>query len=211
MKRFNKVQGLVAAAVGVALLAGGLATASNMGFKFVPNIAANQFFDLSLPWNNNYAKASNLLSDLPGANRVSRYNGSGSITDWFAGASSASNFSIIKGDAYIVRAGGSGVNTAVVVGSHDPAFTFAFTANQFRNASAPYHQTLTKASQVLNDMKTQMGANSVNRVSRYNGNGSITDWFSGASPASNFNLTLGMGVIVRGGSAGGSGYVWPHY
>lgn len=210
MKRFNKVQGLVAAAVGVALLAGGLATASNMGFKFVPNIAANQFFNLSLPWNNNYTNAASLLSDLPGSNRVTRYNGNGTVTDWFAGGNPLNNFPIVKGDAYIVRAGGSGVNTAVVVGSHDPAFTFSFTAGQFRNTAAPYHQTLTKASQLLADLQTQMGATSVNRVTRYNSNGTVTDWFAGGNPLNNFNLTLGMGVIVRGQN-GGSGYVWPHY
>jgi hypothetical protein len=211
MKKFTKAQGLVAVAVGALLLAGGLATASNMGFKFVPSVGANQFFDLSLPWNNNYTNAASLLTDITGATRVSRYNPTGTVTDWFSGAAPANNFTIVKGDAYIVRAGGSGISSAVVVGSHDPAFTFSFTANQFRSASAPYHQTLTKASQLLSDMQTQMGANSVSRVSRYNATGTLTDWFSGAAPANNFNLTLGMGVIVRGGSAGGSGYVWPHY
>jgi hypothetical protein len=117
MKRFSKAQALLATAVGVVLLAGGLATASNMGFKFVPNIGSSQFFNLGLPWNNNYTNAQSLLADFGG------------------------------------------------------------------NAES---------------------------VTRYNTNGSLTAWFSGASAANNFNLTLGMGVIAKGGS-GGTGYAWPHY
>jgi hypothetical protein len=211
MTKYRMVRGVLAGLVGVALLAGGLATASNMGFKFVPSVAANQYFNLALPWNNNYTKASQLLNDLPNIVRVSKYTSTGLLKDWFAGAPLANNFAVASGEAYIVKAGTSASNTAVVVGSHNPNFTFTFPANQYFNAAAPYHQTFTKASQLLNDISTHLGATAVARVSKYTSTGLLQDWFSGAPLSNNFNLDLGMGVIIKGGSTGGSGYVWPHY
>jgi hypothetical protein len=211
MKRFSKAQALLATAVGVVLLAGGLATASNMGFKFVPNIGSSQFFNLGLPWNNNYTNAQSLLADFGGnAESVTRYNSNGSLTAWFSGASATNNYPIVKGSAYIIKATAAGSTNAVIVGSHDPSFTFSFSAGLFNNVAPPYHQTLTTANALLNDMNTQMGAGAIESVTRYNTNGSLTAWFSGASASNNFNLALGMGVIAKGGS-GGTGYAWPHY
>jgi len=213
MTKYRMVRGVLAGLVGVALLAGGLATASNMGFKFVPSVGASQFFNLALPWNNNYTKASQLLNDLPNADRVSKYTSSGALLDWFHGApANPNNYTVAAGEAYIVHAGASPLNTAVIVGSHNPNFTFTFPANAFFNAAAPYHQTFTKASQLLNDIGTHLGGNAVDRVSKYTTVGTTLDWFHGApATPNNFNLDLGMGVIIHGGSTGGSGYVWPHY
>jgi len=211
MTKSRIVRGVLASLVGVALLAGGLATASNMGFKFVPSIGANQYFNLALPWNNNYTKASQLLNDLPNVVRVSKYTAAGGVLDWFHGAPLSNNFALAAGEAYIAKAGASASNTAVIVGSHNPNFTFTFPANQYFNAAAPYHQTFTKASQLLNDIGTHLGANAVARVSKYTATGGLLDWFHGAPMSNNFNLDLGMGVIIKGGSTGGSGYVWPHY
>jgi hypothetical protein len=117
----------------------------------------------------------------------------------------------VKGEAYVVFAKASGpVSAAVVVGSHDPNFTFSFTANQAFNAAAPYHQTFTKANALFNDMNTKLGAGSINRISKFQGNSTLQNWFSGAAPANNFNLDLGMGVVVFPAQTK-SGYVWPHY
>ncbi len=210
MKRNSKLWGLVAGAAIVALLVGGTAIASNMGFKFVPNVGANSFFNLSLPWNNNYTAAKDLFNDLPGSQAVNKVNSNGTQSSWFSGAPSAQNYPIIKGEGYIVEAGASGVTTAVIVGSHDPNFTLSFTAGQFFNAAAPYHQTFTRANELFNDFGTQLGATSVAAISKVNANGTRSAWFDGAPAAQNFNLDLGMAVIVEA-QDGGSGYVWPHY
>lgn len=210
MKRNSKLWGLVAGAAIVAMLVGGTAIASNMGFKFVPNVGANSFFNLALPWNNNYTAAKDLFNDLPGAQTVNKVNSNGTQLSWFAGAPSAQNYAITKGEGYIVEAGATGVSTAVIVGSHDPNFTLSFTAGTFFNAAAPYHQTFTRANELYNDFGTQLGATSVAAISKVNANGTRLAWFDGAPAAQNFNLDLGMAVIVEA-QDGGSGYVWPHY
>jgi hypothetical protein len=213
MNRYLK--GILAGLAGVALLVGGFATASNMGFKFVPNVAANQAFNLSVPWNNNFTKANQLFNDLDGQDadllRLSKFNANSTFLNWFAGAAPANNFNVVKGEAYILFAAATGpISSAVVVGSHDPNFTFSFTANQAFNAAAPYHQTFTRANQLFNDMNTRLGAGSIQRISKYNPNATFLNWFSGAAPANNFNLDLGMGVIIFPAQTK-SGYVWPHY
>jgi len=210
MRKQRQLWGLVAVAVGFALLIGGVATASNMGFKFVPSIGANQAFNLSLPWNNNYTNAKSLLTDLPGVSRVARFNANSSLTNWTPTSDPSQNFSIVKGSSYVAFAGGSGSNTAVIVGSHDPNYTFSFTAGQAYNAAAPYHQTLTNAKGLLNDLNTKLGAGSVGRVSKFTAGSTLQNWTSTSDPSQNFNLDLGMGVIIFP-SQTKSGYVWPHY
>ena len=212
MNRYLK--GILAGLAGVALLVGGFATASNMGFKFVPNIAANQAFNLSMPWNNNFTKANQLFNDLvgqdPDVQRLSKFNSNATLSSWLTGSLPSANFNVVKGESYIVRAGAGPVSAAVVVGSHDPSFTFSFTANQSFNAAAPYHQTFTKVNQLFNDLNTRLGAGSISRVSKFNSNSTLSSWLSGSLPASNFNLDLGMGVVILPAQTK-SGYVWPHY
>ncbi len=105
----SAMRGMIAGAVGVALLLGGFATASNMGFKFVPNVAANSNFNLSMPWNNNFAKANGLFNDLrsQGASvtSLSKLNGNATFLSWFQGADPANNFNVAKGEAYLVKTG----------------------------------------------------------------------------------------------------------
>ena len=88
--------------------------------------------------------------------------------------------------------------------------TFSFTANQAFNAAAPYHQTFTKANQLYNDLNTKLGAGSISRIAKFNGNTTLSSWTAGTAPSGNFNLDLGMGVIVYPAQTK-SGYVWPHY
>jgi hypothetical protein len=213
MNRYLK--GLLVGLAGVALLVGGFATASNMGFKFVPNVAANQAFNLSMPWNNNFTKANGLFNDLDGqdgdVNRLSKFQANSTLASWFSGASPSANFNVVKGESYIVFAAPSGpVSAAVVVGSHDPNYTFSFTANQAFNAAAPYHQTFTKANQLFNDLNTKLGAGSISRLSKFGATSTLASWFAGSQPSANFNLDLGMGVIIFPAQTK-SGYVWPHY
>lgn len=199
--------GILAGLAGVALLVGGVATASNMGFKFVPNVGGSQAFNLSLPWNNNYTDAQSLLTDT-GAVSVQRLTGSSSglnLTSWTG--SIGVNFPITKGEGYVINAGGGGL-TPTVVGSHDPNFTLNFTGGQVLNTSAPYHQTLTTANGLLSDMNTNGSpANSVSRLQRFTSTSSIVTWTG--SIGVNFNLTLGEAVIVDANTS--FSYDWPHY
>lgn len=206
--------GLIAGVAGLLILVGGFSVASNMGFKFVPNIPADSFFNLSMPWNQNFTNANGLYNDLRtqggDIERVSKFTSIGTFVDWTTGSSPANNFAINPGEAYILKTGPAGCNTAVVVGSHNPNFTFTFTGGEFFNAAAPYHQTLTNAAGLFNDMNTQLGAGKVSRVSKFTSIGTFVDWTTGSSPANNFALDLGMGVIVYADQTA-SGYVWPHY
>lgn len=211
MRNLRHLRGWLAGLAGVALLLGGFAVASNMGFKFVPNVGANQYFDLSLPWNNNYTNAKSLFDDLDlggDITRVIKVNDTFTFTSWYYAAPLANNFAIQKGQAYVVEGGGAGITSAVVVGSHDPNFTFTFAAGKYSNAAAPYHQTLTNAKGLYDDMTAQ--GVGVTRLVKVNPGFTFTSWYYAAPLANNFNLTLGMGVIVES-STGGSGYVWPHY
>ena len=209
MKKHRTVWGLVAAALGVTLLLVGVATASNMGFKFVPQIpgtAGANAYNLSLPWNNNYTDANSLLTDMPGVARVSKFSAAGTLVNWL-GALGGTDFPVAKGEAYIVYGSGSG-QTPVIVGSHDPSFTFTFTAGQSFNASAPYHQTLTSADGLYQSLSTSC-PNAIARVSKFSSAGTLVNWL-GPLGGTNFGLDLGMGVIISA-KANCSGYVWPHY
>lgn len=209
MKKHRTVWGLVAAALGVTLLLVGVATASNMGFKFVPQIpgtAGANAYNLSLPWNNNYTDANSLLTDMSGTIRVARFTPTGGLVNWL-GAGGGTNFTVTKGEAYIVY-GGSGGSQPVIVGSHDPSYTYTFTAGQSLNASAPYHQTLTSADGLFQSL-TASCPNAISRVSKFSATGGLVNWL-GSGGGTNFSLDLGMGVIISA-KANCSGYVWPHY
>jgi hypothetical protein len=202
--------------VGLTLLVGGLATASNMGFKFVPSVAAGKAFNLALPWFNNYTKASGpsgLYTDLHNQDadvqRVSKFTATGAFVDWQAGSPPANNYNVVKGEAYMIFAGAGPIDTAVVVGSHDPNFTFTFTAGQFLNVSAPYHQTFTRANILYADMRSKT-SNAIDRISKFTDGAAFVDWQAGSPPANNFTLDLGMGVITHA-AATNTGYVWSHY
>lgn len=201
---------LVVVVGGFALLAGGLGGASNMGFKFTPDIPPNRALDLSLPWWNSYHRAADLLTGLPGVVRVARFNRNATLTNWTATSSPAENFSISKGMAVIAYAGASGSHTAVVYGSHDPEFQFSFIANEAQNVAPPYHQQLRTAKELLTSLNLQLGAGAIGRIAKFEPNSTLTSWCDTCPPSANFNLDLGLGVVVFP-SRTVSGYVWPHY
>lgn len=164
-------------------------------------------FNLSLPWNNNYTDARSLFTDLgTGIQRVSKLEANSKLTNW-NGPGGGTNFTIAKGSSYIVYGSGSG-QTPVIVGSHDPNFTFNFVANQAYNAAAPYHQTLTDARSLFNSINAAC-PNSMQRVTKIGANTKTVSW-NGPGGGSNFNLDLGMGVVIYT-KANCNGYVWPHY
>ncbi len=205
---------LAALALGLALLAASVPLASNMGFKLTPNIGPNQAYNMALPWNNNYVWGSDVMNDIRDAGgsivRITKILPNGKYLDWFDGAPPNNNFHALKSEAYILRTGPGGITTWTVVGSHDPSFAFTFNAGKSFNASPPYHQIFTKASQLFNNMNAQLGPAAIGSIGKVQSNGKFLDWFSGAPPSNDFNLSLGMGVVVKA-NAGGSGYVWPHY
>lgn len=207
MKGLRKIHGVLAVVAGLALILGSVAVASNMGFKFVPDIGDGAAFNLSLPWNNNYTTAESLRSDLAtygAVDRVAEFSEASSLVSWdgFGG----SNFAIAKGEAYVVY-GGTGGLQPVVVGSHDPNFTLDFPAGGAFNASAPYHQTLSTAEELRRDIDA-FAPGSIDRIAQFTTGSSLVSWdgFGG----SNFALELGAGVVVYANTAV-SGYSWPHY
>ena len=207
MTKFRTVWGLVAGIAVVALVVGGLAVASNMGFKFVPNIPSNGAFNLSLPWNNNYAKAEDLRSDIASygsVDHVSRITSASNFVNWTG--KSGQNFDIQKGEAYVIYGGPGGVQP-VIVGSHDPNFTLNFPGGGAFNAAAPYHQTLTNAEKLRQDIESQFPG-SVDHLSKITSASNFVNW-TGKS-GQNFDLDLGMGVVVYC-NQDVNGYVWPHY
>ena len=204
MTSFRTIRGWMVGMAVVALLVGSVVVASNMGFKFVPQIPDGQAFNLSLPWNNNYAKAEDLRVDLGNVTRVARFEPNSALTNW-TGVSGV-NFAITKGEAYIAY-GDTGGATPVVVGSHDPNFTLNFTNGEAFNAAAPYHQTLTNAEGLRADIESQFPG-SVERIAKFEASSSLTNW-TGTSGV-NFALDLGAGVVIYA-KADVSGYQWPHY
>ncbi len=209
----RSVKALVVGLAGIMLLVGGLATASNMGFKFVPNVPAGKAFNLSVPWNHNYPATANaddifndgvaMDSDLA---NIQKFTNNSKLVTWSTGSLPPAP-TIAKGEAAIVNAKATGaIQGWVIVGSHDPNFQYTFPDKAF-NAAAPYHQTFTKAHQLFNDLKTQFPA--VQNIQKFNENSKLLTWSTGSLPPA-FDLTLGMGVIVN--TSGGAGpYTWPHY
>lgn len=218
MSKFRKAWGLAFGLMGIALLVTGVAMSSNMGFKFTTNVGANQNFNLSLPWNNNYANANDLLNDFSGiphnaaiVSSVSQFTSAGALSSWVYAGNPAANFTINQGEAYILVTGGSGA-TEVVVGSHDPNFLINISAGANQNISVPYHGTFTKANELLNDM-SGIPHNSaiVSSLSQFTSGGALSSWVYAGNPAANFNLNLGEGVIAAAGGTGLSNYGYPHY
>ncbi len=211
MNKIRTVRGLLAGIAGLALLMGGFAIASNMGFKFVPSVpGSGNAFNLSLPWNNNYTDAKSLLTDVNDGgndiNSVGMITPDSTLTEWFG--IGGVNFTIRKGEAYtlVSRSDASGPITPVIVGSHDPnysiTFSYALGQNAF-NAAAPYHQTFTTAKALFDDM----GAANVSSVAKFDPDLTLVEWFDIGGV--NFPLELGAGVVIY--SKQEFTYSWPHY
>jgi hypothetical protein len=192
--------GLVVGAVCVALLVGGVAVASNMGFKYVASVTANKSFNVALPWNNNYTNAQSLLTDT-GAVSVQRLTEAKVLQTW---SGTGVNFTITKAEGYILNAGAGGL-TPTLVGSHDPNFLVDFPAGSF-NFGTPYHTTLTNAGALLSDLQAvDAGFASVQRLTE----DKVLQTWNGTTGV-NFSLTLGESHIVNHPS-GATGYAAPHY
>jgi hypothetical protein len=196
---------------GALLLAvGGTVMASNMGFKFVPNLnQANRVFTLSLPLNQNYTNADSVFQDInascPGAaSKIERIDPSpgGTIrVTWVGFGSAPQNFPIAKGEGYMLEVF-SNCTTWAVVGSHDPAYVYNFpTAGEVYLTSIPYHTTAT----VAHDLFTSIpSCGKVERIVPSSGGTLRTTWVGFGSPAQNFPVKVGESYIVEVGTAGTS-------
>lgn len=193
--------------VGVLLLAvcGG-AVASNMGFKFVPNITQNggpnEQYTISLPLNNNYTNAASLLSDIPvgcngtGVVRIAPSVG-GSVKQGWLAPGFGVNFPVAKGEGYLVETT-SNCTSWVIVGSHDPAYVYNFGGGVQTFASIPYHTTAT----VANDLLVSVGPNAsgVIRIAPSVG-GSVKQGWLAPGFGVNFPVTIGEAYLVEVTSA----------
>jgi hypothetical protein len=196
---------------GALLLAvGGTVVASNMGFKYVPNLnQTGKIFTLSLPLNQNYTTADSMFQDLnascPGAaNKIERINpspGGTSRTVWLGFGSAPQNFAIAKGQGYLLQVNSSCTSWAVV-GSHDPAYVYNFAnAGQVYLTSIPYHTTATVADNLFTSIPS---CNKVERINVSPGGTSRTVWLGFGSAPQNFQVKVGEAYIIQVNTAGTS-------
>jgi len=197
---------------GAILLAiGGTVVASNMGFKFVPNLnQTGKIFTISLPLNQNYTDAESIRQDIDtscGAgtfNKIVKINpsaGGSSQSTWlgFGGGNYLVNGTPAnRQQGYEVQVNNNCVNW-VLVGSHDPAFVYNFpNAGQFYLTTIPYHTTATRA----NDLFTSIP--SINKIVKINvsaGASSQTTWLGFGGDAQNFTVKVGEAYIIQVNSA----------
>jgi len=189
---------------GALLLAvGGTVVASNMGFKFVPNLnQTGKVFTLSLPLNNNYTDAGSVFNDLnascPGAaakiERINPSAGGTSRTTWVGFGSASDNFTLAKGAGLLVQVNSPCTNF-VVVGSHDPAYVYTFASAGGFNylTDIPYHTTATVAGDLFTSIPS---CAKVERINVSAGGTSRTSWVGFGSASDNFNVAIGESYII---------------
>jgi len=219
----SKSKWVIAATMAVAMVAGGLAIGSNMGFKFnaqiVAGAGASPKFDnwISLPDNSPYVKANNVCTSLgltsTGVNStrgvVSRLiSSTGGFANYTCGAATVGAFTLVKGEAIKIR--NNVTINAIVVGADDPSNTIpiqtgAGASPKFDNwVSVPYHTTAVKANDLCTDMGlTSTGVNSTRGVvSRLIAStGGFGNYTCGAATVGAFAVTVGEGIKVRNNAA----------
>jgi len=206
------------------LIVGGTVLASNMGFKFVPNYNladAAVVYSLSIPLNHNYTDAQSLIADLrtncPNVQYVERMvptGTGGTRRQWPGlgqGGTAQGNFNIaaLSGEGFFVKLNNAtACNSSVIVGSHNPAYQYNFSATVSANypsgrvgktnlVSIPYHTTAT----VAQDLWASLGSGNGTFVTRYSGKGgkTIRQWpglGNGGTAQSNFPVVIGESYIV---------------
>jgi len=196
--------------VGLLLLAAvGTVVGSNMGFKFVPNVATgSQIYTISIPLNHNYTNAQSLAADMQASgctpNLIARSSATASgnpPTNWdpVGGGSAGQNFTIAKGQGYRIRTSSPCTNW-VVVGSHDPAFQYSFaTANVVYLTSIPYHTTAANAQDLASTIPS---CTLVSRMSVTASGAPPTNWdpVGGGSAGQNFPVVIGQAYHIRVGT-----------
>jgi len=188
---------------GALLLAvGGTVVASNMGFKFVPNLnQTGKTFTISLPLNNNYTNASSVFNDInascPGAPQlVERMvpSAGGTVREDWNGT--GTDFTVNSNEGLIVVVNPT-CTSWVIVGSHNPAYVYTFAqAGKNYLTSIPYHTTAT----VANDLFTSIpSAVLIERITPTAGGGIRQSW---NGTGVDFPVTIGESYVVVVGTAG---------
>jgi len=209
---------LVIGAVMVA--AGGLAVASNMGFKMnkplyrpVAGGGSDSGFNwTSLPYHGPYGNAGAFCAQtgLPSVSSTIFVVDpvSGGTTNVTCGTTSANNLQIVPGRGLRIR--GTLVPTSIIiVGSHNPSLPITIPANNVADPeigqlwfSVPYHTTAVTAQ----DLCVQAGipnlGGTVRRVNAQAGSG--TTLTCGTTSAAQFNLILGEAVRMATTAATGA-------
>lgn len=192
----------------ILLAVGGAAMASNMGFKFVPNITLldPNVYDISIPLNNNYADLSQIFDDIsasPGctAASVTQFAPDQSACAWVGPFSCNQPYASGSGVRVTVAAGCTGW---VIVGSHNPSFVhnFALVDPSIYDVSVPYHTTQTDLSGLFNEIPNAAS------VTIFNPDQSACAWVGPFS--CNTALAIGQGVRVTV-SVAGTNWTPSHY
>ena len=215
----NNSKWLIAATAVVALVAGGLALGSNMGFKFNAQVnAAGTPLPkgdnwLTIPDNSPYNKANVLCQQLglasTGANStrglVARLiASSGGAQAYTCGTSTLAAFSIVVGEG--IRLRNPTTINGIIVGSDNPNNTTPIAAagtplpKGDNWVSVPYHTTAVKASDLCTDIGlSTTGANSTRGlVARLIAStGGAQAYTCGTSTLAAFTLVTGEAARVR--------------
>lgn len=201
MRMSRRFKLLLGGFVVAGLLVGGVAVASNMGFKLVfdlthtGSLPANDF-SVSIPFNTPFGNAQDIFLAAPGASQVARLNSAtNTFTVWFPAAGQGpNNFSVAKGEGYMIRIPNGTSTSITLVGSNDPSFTYNFNiAGRDYLISIPYNTTW----QVAQDLyKAVPNASQVARLNP--STNTFTVWFpaSGQGP-NNFPIVIGEAYRVR--------------
>jgi len=191
--RFMTKKVILTLGLALILAAGGLATASNMGFKFVKNYSAvsPDVNTVSLPYfQSQFTNVQSVFNNIPGVTQVCRINPTEARDCWLGDYTGSLNFPIVSEDGLIV--GVSAAITQIVVGSHNPSLALSLNnvAPDINFKSLPYHMTYTTVQQVFNDIT------GVTQVCRINPNESKDCWLGDYTGSLNWNPVIGDAVVI---------------
>ena len=204
---------LVASALILAM--GGLAVASNMGFKLNKPIVFSGAGQIgrnwtSLPYNNPYGTAAGVCTQL-GLTSSGIVRGTltvlnettGAFSQVSCGTAGATGLTLIPGKfASIVQPTG-GPASVIIVGSHNPTLSLTIPkagAGQVGNFwySLPYHTTAVSAADVCTQIGMTSSGIARGTVTRLNSaTGAFTQVSCGTAGATGLNLVLGEGIQLR--------------
>jgi hypothetical protein len=215
-KQNSRLTLAVALVAATMLIAGGVAIASNTGFKINKPLAVRPANITSqvgnnwtaIPFFNPYANGAGICAQLGLASTGTRATllkidpVGGAATNVLCGTPAANAFTWFQGQGIRIQNGGVAPTSAIIVGSHNPAATLTIPASGNGNIGnlwlgVPYHTTAVTA-QNLCDSIGMNNAGSRGTVGRLNAvSGAFTNVQCGTAAAGALNLVLGEAVRLR--------------
>jgi len=189
--RFMTRKVILTLGLALVLAAGGIATASNMGFKFLKSYTGGGVTNtVSLPYfQSQFTLAQGFFNDITGAQQVCRINANETRDCWLGDFTGSPNFAINTQDGYVVSVAGN--TNQVLVGSHNPNLFLSLTGGGVTNfKSLPYHMTYTTVQLIFNDIP---GAQQVCRI---NANETRDCWLGDFTGSPNWTPTIGMAAVI---------------